>query len=78
MVQYKNEVGNRYGKLEVLYKSSERTPSTGCIKWVCRCDCGNVVIVDGHNLRSGRSRSCGCSNHRHFKNLFKGEKHEFI
>jgi hypothetical protein len=29
-------------------------------KWVCRCECGNVVEVQGGNLRSGNTRSCGC------------------
>lgn len=29
-------------------------------RWECRCDCGNVRIVDGRTLRAGTSRSCGC------------------
>ena len=28
--------------------------------WLCRCECGNEVIVPGTNLRSKNTRSCGC------------------
>lgn len=28
--------------------------------WKCICDCGNLVIVNGANLRAGQTRSCGC------------------
>lgn len=32
----------------------------GCIKWVCQCDCGNMIEVSGHSLRQGNTKSCGC------------------
>ena len=28
--------------------------------WLCRCSCGNEVIVPGVRLRNRRTRSCGC------------------
>lgn len=28
--------------------------------WSCICDCGNIKIVDGHSLRRGHTKSCGC------------------
>jgi len=30
------------------------------ITWLCECDCGNVVVVAGTELRSGNTGSCGC------------------
>jgi hypothetical protein len=28
--------------------------------WKCVCSCGNIKTVNGGNLRSGKSLSCGC------------------
>lgn len=28
--------------------------------WECLCDCGKTTIVAGVNLKSGRTKSCGC------------------
>lgn len=57
---YIDETGNRYGKLTVLRKDA-KNHADGAY-WICRCDCGNITIVRGANLRSTRPvRSCGCS-----------------
>lgn len=53
-----NEVGNRYGKLIVLYKV-ENNNKKG-ILWHCLCDCGNEKDISGDALRSGNTKSCGC------------------
>ena len=29
-------------------------------KWICECECGNIIIVDTRNLNSGHTKSCGC------------------
>ena len=28
--------------------------------WICKCDCGNVRVVQAYNVKSGKSKSCGC------------------
>lgn len=28
--------------------------------WLCNCSCGTSAIVEGKNLRHGKSKSCGC------------------
>ena len=53
--------GERYGSLLVLRKGGKSTTGT---KWVCRCDCGNVVEIRGSSLRSGNTTSCGCKKRR--------------
>ena len=45
--------GERFSRLVAVEFLGER-------KWLCRCDCGNEAAVIGSNLRSGRTRSCGC------------------
>lgn len=29
-------------------------------KWLCQCICGTVRAIDGNNLKTGQSKSCGC------------------
>ena len=52
-----NEIGNKYGRLTVLYKVESRK---GQAYWHCRCDCGNEIDVSGISLRNGNTKSCGC------------------
>ena len=53
-----NEIGNVYGYLTVIQRA-ENSPE-GRAKWVCKCKCGNEVIVSGKDLREGIKVSCGC------------------
>lgn len=49
--------GYRFGRLTVLcYSHSKRGQSF----WVCKCDCGNITTVVQGNLKSGKTKSCGC------------------
>jgi hypothetical protein len=51
-------VGRRFGRLAVLSRSNPlRSYGTW---WVCKCDCGNEKVVNGSQLKSGNTRSCGC------------------
>ena len=45
----------KFGRLEVLERLGGRFT-----EYLCRCDCGNEVIVRGGNLTSGNTQSCGC------------------
>ena len=51
--------GSSFGKLTVL-KRSEESAKNG-VKWVCQCDCGNVTIVRGNDMKMGKTLSCGCT-----------------
>ena len=31
--------------------------------WLCRCSCGNQLIVKSSSLLNGNTKSCGCINH---------------
>ena len=54
-------VGRRFGRWTVLSEAPKRAKRK-LVFWTCRCDCGNVVDVDGNNLRSGLSQKCSnCS-----------------
>ena len=54
----KDEVGNRYGKLIVLYRTDDLRQ--GEARWHCKCDCGRECDVSGIHLRNHSVQSCGC------------------
>jgi hypothetical protein len=51
-------LGQRFGRLEVIEEWPEREHAM--VVWVCVCDCGELRIVRGSNLRQGKQVSCGC------------------
>ena len=53
-----NIKGQKFGKLTALYSLNKT--QNGSIIWHCKCDCGNECDINGGNLRSGHTTSCGC------------------
>lgn len=70
----KNRIGERVGILTVIERAENKIEASKSGKnsvraqWLCQCDCGNRVVVSGHNLNKALSnpnstagtRSCGC------------------
>jgi hypothetical protein len=50
--------GLKFGRLRVI--EAQAPAPNGERRWLCCCACGRQVVVNGSNLRRGRSRSCGC------------------
>lgn len=59
--------GQRFGLLTALQRVSYAAPVGLPTLWLCRCDCGVENMVRMTDLRSGRSRSCGCLRRALFK-----------
>ncbi len=57
----KIEVGFKSGKLTVVEKTDQR--KSGYMIWKCKCDCGNIILVDTRKLQRGTAVSCGCTPH---------------
>lgn len=57
--QIEDLTGKRFGQLEVLEKSIS-DKRNGNTRWYCKCDCGNFCIADKQQLKTGRTKSCGC------------------
>lgn len=57
--QVKDLTGQRFGRLVVLRRNGQYGKTTRAA-WLCVCDCGAHLTVDGSNLRRGLSKSCGC------------------
>lgn len=61
MGKIKDLTGQKFGRLLVLEITPERRNRQ--VVWKCLCDCGNVSYVVGQALRSGHTKTCGCSWH---------------
>lgn len=67
--------GQNFGRLTAIHiMPKEPNAKDRSYKWLCKCDCGNEVVVSGHNLRRGNTKSCGCLQKEavkklHFKDL---------
>lgn len=62
MSKLNNLTGMRFGRLVALERAEDYVTPKGQHKtqWRCRCDCGNEIITNSSNLRSGITKSCGC------------------
>jgi hypothetical protein len=49
--------GKDFGRMTVIRSLDMRNNR---LFWECRCACGAISEVDGANLRSGHTTSCGC------------------
>lgn len=58
--------GQRFGRLVAIRRSHLHSKSRR-LHWLCRCDCGQFSTPTVNALRSGNTRSCGCTgrNFRH-------------
>lgn len=57
MGKFVDLTGKRFGRLVVLYRVENRNKR---VRYLCKCDCGNLVVVYGYSLTSGDTQSCGC------------------
>ena len=55
---FKDLVGQKFGRLTVLSKTTRKGESSR--KWLCQCDCGNMVEIRGDCLKDGNTQSGGC------------------
>ncbi len=62
MSKLKDLTGERFGRLTVVERGKDYVSPSGrkLVKWVCRCDCGNLTEVSAAHLRQGDIVSCGC------------------
>ena len=49
--------GKRFGKLTVISYAYIKNKNS---YWICKCDCGNEVVITKGDVLSGHTKSCGC------------------
>lgn len=63
MAKFQDLTGQRFGRLTVIERAENgRCGGKAVTKWLCRCECGTEKIIEGHSLKRGRTKSCGCLN----------------
>lgn len=57
-----NLTGQNFGRLTVIRRVENSISFSGyeSVQWLCKCECGNEVIVTGRNLKNNNTKSCGC------------------
>lgn len=73
--KFQDLTGMKFGRLIVIKREENHITPSGQMQtmWLCKCDCGNEVIINGQSLKNGVSQSCGC-----FKKEFnKGTKKKY-
>ena len=50
-------ISSKFGRLTVIKQVESRNNRT---QWLCKCECGNELVVNRLNLISGNTKSCGC------------------
>ncbi len=60
--KFEDLTGQKFGKLTVIARAENHVQPSGkhYVQWLCRCECGNEVVVRAANLKKGHTRSCGC------------------
>lgn len=57
MGKFNDLTGQVFDRLTVINRAPNRNNKTF---WYCRCQCGNEIEVRSDQLKSGRTKSCGC------------------
>ena len=50
--------GRKFGELTVIELAEDEPGKPK--KWKCLCSCGNIAIVQSNNLKTEKTKSCGC------------------
>lgn len=78
MSKFIDLTGKKFGRLTVIKRVENRISNCGQSKtmFLCKCDCGKEVCVEGAKLRNGHTQSCGCLHNEIFANI--GRKKNLI
>lgn len=57
-----DRLGQRYGRLLVTERASNKSETDTNARWKCLCDCGRETVQYGQDLKKGKVISCGCWN----------------
>lgn len=59
----------KFGRLTAIRRVE--SPKKGQAAWLCKCQCGNEIVVIASRLRFGNTKSCGCYQKDVVSSMFK-------
>lgn len=62
MPKFIDLTGLKFNKLTVISRAKNIGKQTA---WLCKCDCGNTVIVRADHLKDNKIKGCGCLLRKH-------------
>lgn len=77
MGKFVDLTGQRFGRWTVIRRAKNHIQPDGRkrIKWLCKCDCGELGEVGRNSLIKKESQSCGCLNRENGLNRVKQMKY---
>lgn len=69
-IQAQVMIGKVFGQLTVISFAFTNKHRSKC--YFCKCSCGSEKVINGAELRNGRTVSCGCYNRTITRNSFSG------
>lgn len=76
MPPLKDLTGQVFGRLTVSHRDETPYPGkSNNARWACVCSCGNTKTVNSGQLRSGKTKSCGCLSLELKSMRAKGNRH---
>lgn len=67
MKKVRDLTGQKLGKLTVLRLADDYVK--GRARWVCQCECENIITVFSSNLTRRHTTSCGCHKKANYKTM---------
>lgn len=76
MPKFEDLTGKKFNRLTVTGRAEDYISPKGyrLVMWNCVCDCGNKSVVATAQLKSGKTKSCGCYNDEKRKEDLTGRK----
>lgn len=67
--------GKKYTRLYVVCEKGRN--KHGNVLWLCKCDCGNELLVSTNSLNTHNTRSCGCIFKEYITSSKKNKRHGY-
>lgn len=68
----KDGIGQKFGKLTILdFEYAINSKGLRTLHAKCKCDCGNIILVEYRCLKHGDVVGCGCKKEKSIKSVFE-------